>query len=215
MIVKGILGFSLLGAILFGCAGSLHYVNAWVLIVSLFILMLAVGIFLLVKYPDTLERRLNTKESEMAQKGYIAIIGILFFSSFVLAGLDYRLQWSNISFWESLLALIFMFIGYGMYGAVIFHNSYASRVVEVHKDQTVVSTGLYAVVRHPMYLACLLIFLSMPFILGSYVSLIPMLIFPIFLVLRIKNEEAVLMCGLPGYSEYMKKTRYRLIPYIW
>lgn len=215
MIVKGILGFSLLSLLLFGCAGTLHYTNAWVLVISLFIVMLTMGMVLLIKYPETLERRLKAKESETAQKGYIAIIGILFLASFVLAGLDYRFHWTELSFAASMVALIAMFIGYGLYCVVILQNAYASRVVEVQKDQVVISTGLYAVVRHPMYLACLLLFLSMPFVLGSYVALIPMLILPIVLVLRIKNEETILMSGLRGYSEYVQKTKYRLIPYIW
>lgn len=215
MITKGLLGFLLLGLLLFGCAGSLQYTNAWVFIGSLFILILGMGIILLVKYPETLERRLKSKEREGAQKSYVAIMGILFLASFALAGFDYRFQWTELPFWVSLVALIPMVLGYGLFGAVILQNSYASRVVEVQEDQAVVSTGLYAVVRHPMYLACLLLFLAMPFVLGSLISLIPMLIFPIVLVLRIKNEEAVLMSGLEGYSEYARNTRYRLIPYIW
>lgn len=215
MILKGILGFLMLSILLFGCAGTMRYTNAWVLVISLLALMLAMGIVLLVKYPETLERRLKARESEKAQKVYVAIIGISFLTSFALAGLDYRFRWTRISFEASIIALVVMIIGYVLYSAVILQNSYASRVVEIQKGQVVISTGLYRVVRHPMYLACLLIFLSMPFILGSYISLIPMLIFPGLLVLRIKNEETALMSGLEGYSEYAKKTRYKLIPYIW
>lgn len=215
MIMKSILGFFLLGLVLFGCAGTLQYANAWLFIGSLFALVVTMGVVLLVKYPQTLERRLKSKEREGAQKGYIAIMGILFSASFALAGFDHRFQWTELSFWVSLVALIPLFVGYGLFGAVTLQNSYASRVVEVQKDQTVVSTGLYAVVRHPMYLASLLLFLSIPFVLGSLISLIPMLIFPIVLILRIKNEEALLMSGLEGYPEYVRKTRYRLIPHIW
>lgn len=215
MVVKGFLGFLLLGLFLFGCAGTTQYPNAWLLILSLFALMMAMGITLLVKYPETLQRRLKARESEKAQKGYVAVMGILFLLSFVLAGLDFRFHWSAMPFALSLIALGVMVAGYGLYVAVILQNSYASRVVEVQKDQALVSTGLYALVRHPMYFACLLVFLPMPLILGSWFALLPMLVFPAFLALRIKNEEAVLLQGLEGYAEYTQKTRYRLIPYIW
>ncbi len=215
MIIKGILGFVILGLLLFGCAGSIYYINGWVFIVALFALMLVMGIVLLIKYPETLERRLKSKESEDSQKWYIAIIGISFLLSFSIAGLDYRFNWTQVEFWVVIIALICMIIGYGLYSAVIIQNAYASRVVEVQKNQTVISTGLYAIVRHPMYLATMILFISMPFVLGSYIAIIPMLVFPIGLVLRIKNEEIILVSGLEGYSEYMKKTKYRLMPFIW
>ncbi len=215
MILKGILGFSLLGIPLFGCAGTLRYVNAWVLLISLCVLTLAMGLILLIKYPETLERRLKAKESENAQKGYMALIGTAFLASFALAGFDRRFGWSNMPFALAAIAWAVMLAGYVLYGAVVFQNAYASRVVEIQKDQVVISAGLYALVRHPMYLAALGVFLPMPFVLGSYVALIPMLLFPAALILRIKDEEAMLICGLEGYSEYTQKTRYRLIPYIW
>lgn len=215
MMTKGLCGFLMLGLLLFGCAGSLQYINAWMLLASLFVLMSTMGTFLLIKYPETLEKRLQAKEQETAQKGYISIIGILFVVSFALSGLNYRFQWTEMPLAISAFALITVFIGYGLFGAVMLQNSYASRTVEVQKDQVVVSTGLYAVVRHPMYFACLILFLPMPLVLGSYFALLPMLAFPIGLILRIKNEEAILITGLKGYSEYMQKTKYRLIPYIW
>jgi protein-S-isoprenylcysteine O-methyltransferase Ste14 len=215
MLVKGILGFLLLGIPLFGCAGTLHYANAWVFISSLCTLMLIMGLILLIKYPETLERRLKAKESETAQKGYVVLIGISFLASFALAGFDYRFGWSKAPFAVSAAAWIIMLIGYILYCMVVFQNSYASRVVEIQKGQIVISTGLYAVVRHPMYFSALLLFLSMPLVLGSYIALIPMLVFPVALVLRIRNEEAVLMSGLDGYSAYAQKTKYRLIPYLW
>ncbi len=215
MVVKGLLGFVLLGLPLFGAAGSLRYMNAWLLLAVLFSLMLAMGTLLLFKHPETLERRLKAKEKKRAQKGYIGLIGLLFLASFILAGLDYRFQWTRVPFWATLCALLSMCLGYGLFAATILQNAYASRVVEVQKDQTVVSTGLYAVVRHPMYLACLLLFPAMPMVLGSYIALLPMLLLPIGLVLRIKNEEAVLCAELSGYAAYMQKTRYRLIPFIW
>lgn len=215
MVVKGLLGFLLLGLPLFGAAGSLRYMNAWLLIAVLFSLILAMGTLLLLKYPETLERRLKAKEKESAQKGYVSLIGLLFLASFILAGLDYRFQWTRVPFWVSLCALFLMCLGYGLFAATILQNAYASRVVEVQKDQTVVTTGLYAVVRHPMYLACLLLFPAMPLILGSYIALLPMLFLPIGLILRINNEEAMLRAELSGYAAYMQKTKYRLLPFIW
>ncbi|MEA5014907.1 MAG: isoprenylcysteine carboxylmethyltransferase family protein [Candidatus Limiplasma sp.] len=215
MIVKGLLGFLLLGLPIFAGAGSFRVPNAWLLILSLFIPMMTMGMVLLVKYPETLEKRLKAKESQKEQKGYIAVMGLLFLASFVLAGLDHRFGWSNMPLWGSLAALAVMLLGYGLFCAVILQNAYASRVVEIQKDQVLISGGLYALVRHPMYLACLLLFLSMPLVLGSYVALLPMLIFPVTLVLRIKNEEVVLLAGLEGYAQYTRRTRYRLIPYLW
>ncbi len=215
MIVKGVLGFLLLGLLLFASAGTVYYTNAWVFLITLFTLMLVMGLVLLIKYPKTLERRLKSKESEASQKSYIALIGISFVASFALAGFDYRFGWSKMPFAVPAAGWIVMLIGYILYSAVIFQNAYASRVVEVQQDQVIISTGLYAMIRHPMYLAALLLFLSMPFVLGSYIALLPMLVFPVFLVLRIKNEEAILVSGLKGYSGYMQKTRFRLIPYIW
>ena len=215
MLVKGIFGFALIGLPLFACAGTLDYVNAWMLIASLFVLIMTMGFVLLFKYPQTLEKRLKSRESERAQRSSIAVMGVLFLASFVLAGLDHRFGWTRISLTGSVIALIILFFGYGMFAAVILQNSYASRVVEIQENQVVISTGLYAAVRHPMYLACLLVFLPMPIILGSFIALIPMLVFPVALVRRIRNEESVLASGLPGYAEYMKKTKYRLIPYIW
>lgn len=215
MILKGGLGILLLGLPLFGCAGTLHYPNAWVFIISLCLLMLAMGLTLLVRYPEILEKRLKAKEPKTAQKGYVLLVGILFLASFALAGFDYRFGWSKMPVAASAAAWIIMLLGYVLYAVVILQNSYASRVVEIQKGQVVVSTGLYGLVRHPMYFAALLLFLAMPFVLGSYIALIPMLVFPVAMVLRIRNEEAVLMAGLEGYAAYAQKTRYRLIPYIW
>lgn len=215
MLGKGLLGLLLLGVLLFGCAGSLRYENAWIFLGVLALLMLIMGLVLLIRHPETLERRLHTKETEAAQKHSLALSGVAFLLSFALAGFDYRFQWVNVPFGVSIAALIVMCIGYMLYAVVIFQNAYASRVVEVQEGQSVISTGLYAVVRHPLYLASLLVFLPIPVILGSWVALIPMILFPISLALRIRNEEAVLQSGLEGYAAYMKKTKYRLIPYIW
>lgn len=215
MLAQALSGMVVLGALLFGSAGSWHYVNAWLLIGALTLLMLGLGLLLLVRHPEMLAKRLNAKESQTVQKGYIAAMGGLFVLSFVLAGLDFRFEWSRMPLGWALVALAVMVLGYGLFAAVMLQNAYAARTVAVQENQQVISTGLYALVRHPMYLACLLLFLAMPLALGSYVALLPMLLFPAALVLRLKNEEAVLKEGLPGYAQYMQKTKYRLIPYIW
>lgn len=215
MITKGLLGFLLLGGLLFGCAGSLSYKRAWLFIIALLVLMLIMGMVLLLKYPDTLERRMKSREKEQAQRGSVTYIGLCFLLSFTLAGLDFHFGWTKLPFVLSAAALLIMISGYVVYSAVILQNAYASRVVEVEQGQKLISTRLYAVVRHPMYLATLLVFLPIPLILGSYITLIPMLAFPAGLVLRIKNEETVLMKGLEGYEKYMKQTKYRLLPFIW
>lgn len=215
MLVKGVIGFLILGILVFGSAGSLRFLRGWLLVIPLFLLMLSIGILLLTKYPATLEKRMQGREREKEQRGYIALIGVLFLASFVIAGLDYRLGWTWVPLWGSAIALAVMVGGYILFAAVILQNAYASRVVEVQENQTVISTGLYSVVRHPMYTACLLLFLAMPVVLGSWLALVPMLAFPIGLILRIKNEEAILRQGLGGYSEYTTRVKYRLIPYIW
>ena len=214
-LVKGICGFAIMGALLFISAGSLAFINGWLFLITLALLMFIMFAVLIVKHPETLRRRLKSKEPEKAQKLYVAILGILFLCAFILAGLDYRFRWSSMPRWVPAAALVIMCTGYALYGAVILQNAYASRVVTVESGQRVIDTGLYAIIRHPMYLACLLLFLAMPLALGSYVSAVLMLAFPVVLVRRIKNEEAVLLAELDGYAAYMKKTKYRLIPFVW
>ena len=215
MILRALSGFVILGLLLFLSAGNLIYVAAWRFIFVLAALMFTMGIVLLIKFPETLEKRMKTKEIESAQKGYIVLSAFVFLLTFVLAGLDFRLGWSQIPRGAELAALGIGILGYALFAAAMFQNAYASRVVEVQEGQTVISSGVYSLIRHPMYLACLLLFLSMPIALGSFFALIPMLGLPVVLVLRIKNEEVVLLSGLEGYAEYMEKTKYRLIPYIW
>jgi protein-S-isoprenylcysteine O-methyltransferase Ste14 len=215
MLVKGLSGFAMMGLLLFGCAGSIRFTNAWLMILLFAALMLAMGVYLLAKKPELLEKRMNTRETQNAQKRYVVLIALIFIASFALAGFDYRYQWSKAPFAMSIVAALFMIFGYVLYVVVIIQNAYASRVVEVQKEQTVIETGLYSVVRHPMYLAMLILFLAVPFVLGSYISVVPMAILPIGLVLRIKNEELVLVEGLDGYVAYTQKTKYRLIPFIW
>lgn len=213
--IKMFCGFILLGLLLFGTAGTYYYWNAWIFLLTLAILMISMGGFLYRKNPTLLEKRLNGKEVENSQKRYVGFIGLSFILSFSLAVLDRRFKWTQLSVNVSLIGLFIMISGYVMYALVMIQNSYAARVVKVETNQAVIDTGLYAVIRHPMYTASLLLFLSMPIVLGSVVAIFPMLLFPLGLVLRIRNEEALLINELPGYSEYTKKTKYRLIPYIW
>ena len=209
------LGFTIIGVFLFACAGTMDYLNAWLFLISLMIPMACLGVYLFLKDVSTLKRRLDSKEPEKSQRVYITIMGLLFLLSFMLAGFDYRFQWSKMPIEISLFATIIMLLGYALFCIVLLQNSYASRVVAIQDEQRVIETGLYAWVRHPMYTACLMLFFAMPIILGSYWAVIPMLVFPLFLLKRAENEEEVLLTGLPGYKEYMEKVKKRFIPFIW
>ena len=209
------MGFILVGVLLFLPAWTLRYPGAWLFIALLFIPMLFMGILLFLKAPKLLEKRLNNKEKEKTQRGAIALSGLLFPIGFVLSALDFRFAWSSVPPWLVILASILFLIGYGMYAEVMRENAYLSRTVEVQKNQTVISTGLYGFVRHPMYLATLLMFLPLPLILGSFWGLIPFAFYPVVIIIRILNEEKVLTAGLEGYAEYKTKVRYRLIWLVW
>jgi len=210
--LSGILMFSLL---LFVPAGTLKFLNAWLLMGILFLPMLFAGIILIFKNPELLQKRLNVKETETQQKTVILISIMMFISGLIVAGLDYRYNWSAIPNWLVTAAVIIFLLGYLLYAEVLRENTYLSRTVEIQENQKVIDTGLYGVVRHPMYLSTLLIFLSMPLILGSLFSFLIFLIYPVIVVMRIKNEEQVLEKGLEGYSEYKKRVKYRVIPFIW
>ena len=212
---KLLLGVLLTALLLFLPAGTLHWWNAWLLLAVLFIPMLIAGLVMLFKAPELLRRRLNAKERQTEQKGVIAWSGLLFIASFLLAGFGFRFGWYMLPrAWCLLFAGVFL-LGYALFGEVLRENEYLSRTVEVTEGQRVVSTGLYGIVRHPMYFATLLMFLSMPLILGSvYGFLIMLAYFPV-LAARIRGEEALLGRELKGYSEYKQKVRYRLIPHIW
>lgn len=212
---KLVMGLAAVALLRFLPAGTVFYWNAWILIGILFIPMLAVWGFLLRRSPDLLAKRMNTKEKETEQKQVVLLSLLMFIGGFVAAGLDYRYGWSRLPVWLVIAAAAVFLISYGLYAEVIRENSYLSRTVEVQKDQKVVDTGLYGIVRHPMYLATLTLFMSMPLILGSVYAFIIFLIYPFLIVKRIKNEEAVLTEGLDGYHDYMKKVKYRLIPFIW
>ena len=212
---KFVIGFIMLGILLFFPAGSFTFWNAWLFISLLFLPMIALGIILWLKAPDLLEKRLNTKERETEQKEVIAGSLIMFILGFVLAGLDFRFKWSLVPDWLVIIVSIVFLAGYLLYAEVMRENAYLSRTVEVQENQTVIDTGLYELVRHPMYFATLLMFLSIPFILGSLFAVPIFLIYPFLIIKRIMNEEAILAEELAGYKEYQKKVNYRLLPYIW
>ena len=214
-LTKYLLGLLLLGALLFLPAWTLDYPQAWLFLALLFIPMLLMGIVLLVKAPALLEKRLDNKEKERAQKGVIALSGLMFPIGFIVSALDFRFSLSTVPEWVTVVSSVLFLLGYAAYAEVMRENAYLSRTVEVQEGQKVISSGLYRIVRHPMYLATLLMFLPMPLILGSFWALIPFALYPIVIVIRIVNEERVLTDGLPGYAEYKKKTKYRLIPFIW
>lgn len=208
-------GLVVIGALLFLSAGTIHYWNGWLLLGILFIPMLLMGIVLFVRDRSLLEKRLQMKEQQTAQKGVVALSGLMFLAGFVLAGLDFRFGWFPLPHAVPVIAAVIFLAGYGMYAEVLRENTYLSRTVEVQAEQKVIDTGLYGIVRHPMYTATLLMFLAMPLVLGSVFSLIVFLAYPVIIIARLKNEEQVLEAGLKGYADYKKKVKYRLIPFIW
>lgn len=214
-LTKLIFGMVLLGLLLFLPAGSLDYFGGWLFLGVLFVPVLLMGVVLYCKAPALLEKRLNNKEKEKTQKGVIALSGLMFPVSFVVSALDFRLSWSEVPTWLMLLAAFLFLVGYGIFAEVSRENAYLSRAVEVQEGQKVISTGLYGVVRHPMYFATLLMFLPIPLILGSFWGLIPMALYPVLIVVRLLDEERVLTKGLEGYVEYKEQVKYRLIPFVW
>lgn len=214
-LTKFTLGFILIGALLFLPAWSLNYPGAWLFIALLFIPMLILGLVLFIKEPTLLEKRLDGKEKQKSQRGVVALSGLMFPVGFVVSALDFRFGWSSVPTWLVIAASALFLVGYGTYAEVMRENAYLSRTVKVQENQTVISTGLYGVVRHPMYLATLFMFLPMPLILGSFFGLIPFALYPAIIVFRILNEERLLTKELTGYAEYISKVKYRLIPFIW
>ena len=212
---KFLFGFILVGALLFLPAWTLDYPNGWLFIALLFLPMLVLGVVLFIKSPGLLEKRLTNKEKEKAQKVVIALSALIFPIGFILSALDFRFGWSRVPIWLVAVSSVLFLFGYGMYAEVMRENAYLSRTVEVLENQTVVSTGLYGIVRHPMYLATLFMFLPLPLILGSFWGLVPFALYPVIIVARILNEEKVLTDVLDGYADYKQKIKYRLIPFIW
>ncbi len=212
---KVVAGVVLIGLLLFLPAGTMDYFNGWLLCAVLFIPVLIMGVVLYLKAPDLLRKRLQEKEEQAEQKSVVALSGLMFLAGFVLAGLDFRFGWSHLPMWLVYGAAVAFLFGYGLFAEVMRENAYLSRTVEVQENQVVIDTGLYAIVRHPMYTATVVMFLAMPLVLGSAVSFVVFLIYPFLLVKRIRNEEQVLEEGLAGYAEYKQKVKYRLIPFVW
>lgn len=214
-IIKFMAGLTLVGILLFIPAGSVYYINGWLFISLLFGPMLILGIVLFAVAPNLLEKRLGAKEEENTQKSVVALSGLLFVAGFIVAGLDFRFGWSYVPKWVVILASAVLLVSYGLYSEVMRENAYLSRTVEVQENQKVIDTGLYSVVRHPMYAVTLWLFLSIPILLGSWWSLLCFVPYIAVIVIRIQNEEKVLEAGLQGYAEYKKRTKYRLIPFVW
>ena len=214
-IIKFLMGLLVVCALLFIPAGTINYWNAWVFVGVLFVPMFIAGIVMMIKNPELLKQRLDAKEKESEQKLVILGSGIMFLSGFIVAGLNYRYQWLILPNLMIIIASIIFIISYILYAEVLRENTYLSRTIKVQENQKVVDSGLYGIVRHPMYAITILLFLSMPLILGSIYSFIIFLIYPILIALRIKNEEEVLEKELNGYTEYKKKVKYRIIPFIW
>lgn len=214
-IAKFLGGLLLMAALLFIPAGTLRYWNAWLLIGILFIPMFAAGIILMFRNPELLRKRLEAKEKENEQKQVIALSGAMFLASFILAGLNFRFKWCLLPDWVSWAAAIVFLLAYALYAEVLRENTWLSRTIEVQDNQQVIDSGLYGIVRHPMYSVTLFLFLSMPLVLGSPFSFVIMLAYIPIIAKRIRNEEEVLEAGLPGYSEYKTRVRYKVIPYIW
>lgn len=214
-LVAFLCGLLITGAVLFIPAGTLDYPGAWLFMALLFTPILIMGVVLLIKNPELLRKRLEMKEREKEQKGVVALSGLLLVSSFIVAGLDYRFGWSHVSNLLVIISSIVLLVGYALYAEVLRENVYLSRVVEVQEGQRVIDTGLYGIVRHPMYFAVTLLYLAIPFVLGSWWALMVMSPCVLLLALRIKNEEQVLHQGLLGYTDYTGRVRYRMIPWVW
>lgn len=214
-LTKVTLGILLVGALIFLPAGTLAYAKGWLLMGLLFVPMLIAGFVMLFKAPALLERRLDAREKQAEQKAVVAVSGLMFVGGFVAAGLDYRFGWSRMPLAVTVAASALFLAAYGLYAEVLRENAYLSRTVKVEEGQTVISTGLYGVVRHPMYAATILLFLMMPLVLGSWYALIIFLIYPAVIVVRMQGEEKLLSKELPGYAQYREKVKYKLIPFIW
>ena len=213
--LKLVCGLLLTVLLLFAPAGTWNYPGGWLFIGLLFLPMLILGLALYLKAPELLKKRLNMKETQKDQVWVIALSGVLFVAGFLAAGFDFRFGWTRVPGWLVWIAAVVQLGSYGLYAEVLRENAYLSRTVEVQEGQTVIDTGLYGIVRHPMYTSTILMSLAIPLVLGSWISFLPMLLYPVIIIRRIHGEEALLEEGLPGYREYKQKVRWRLIPYIW
>lgn len=214
-LIKFICGILLVGLLVFLPAGTLSFFGGWLFIGTLFIPIFIMGIVMMFKSPELLEKRLNAKEKEKEQNLVVKLSGLMFLGGFVVAGLDFRFGWLPLPEWVSIVAAVCFLLSYLIYTEVMRENAYLSRTIEVQEGQTVVDTGLYGIVRHPMYSATLILFLAIPLILGSLYSFLIFLCYPFIIAKRIRNEEELLQKELKGYAEYKNKVKYRLIPFIW
>ena len=214
-IIKFLFGFVIVGGLIFLPAGTFNFWNGWLLMGLLFIPMFIAGIVLMIKKPELLRKRLNAKESKKDQQEIITYSALMFIIGFIVAGLDYRFQWKEVPLNIVIFSAVVFVFAYVLYALVLKENEYLSRTIEIQQGQKLVDTGLYAIVRHPMYSASILLFLSMPLILGSIYSFIIFLIYPYLISRRIKTEEEMLINSLPGYREYRQRVKYKVIPFIW
>ena len=214
-LVKFTCGSLLVGLLVFLPAGTVAYTNGWLLMGLLFVPMLIAGFVMLAKSPELLRKRLDAKEKQGTQKGVVAFSGLMFVGGFVVAGLDFRFGWSAMPAWVVAVASVLFLAAYALYAEVLRGNAYLSRTVKVEEGQSVVDTGLYGIVRHPMYAVTVLLFLMIPLILGSWYALIAFAFYPAIIVVRLKDEEELLTKELPGYTAYQQKVKYRLLPFIW
>ena len=214
-LIKFFVGLLLVGLLLFLPAGTFCYPYGWLFVGLLFIPMLIAGIIMFIKNPAFLAKRLDAKEKQAAQKGVLAFSGLMFIAGFVVAGLDFRFGWSEMPLWVIVAASVLFLVAYILYAEVMRENAYLSRTIKVEEGQTVVDTGLYGIVRHPMYAVTILLFLMIPLILGSWYALIAFAFYPAIIVVRLKDEEELLSRELAGYEDYKKKVKYRLIPFVW
>ena len=214
-LTKYIAGMVMFGALIFIPAGTLGWAHGWLMMGILFVPMMVMGAVMLVYAPQLLEKRIKNKEERSTQKGVVALSGLTFIASFVVAGLNHRYGWTTLAPLVTYIASILFLVGYGIYAEVMRENQWLSRTIETHSEQTVISTGLYGIVRHPMYTATIVMFLAIPLVLGSWPSFVLMLPYIPTIISRINDEEQLLNAELPGYSEYCTQVRWRLIPFIY
>ena len=214
-LVKFTCGLLLVGLMLFWPAGTLAFMEGWLFMALLFGPMLIAGFVMYFKSPDFLAKRLDAKEKQKAQRGVVGLAGLMFIAGFVVAGFDHRFDWSRMPGWVTVVSAVLFLLAYAIYAEVMRENAYLSRTIRVEEGQKVVDTGLYGIVRHPMYMATILLFMAMPVVLGSWYALVVFAVYPALIVVRLKDEEALLRRELDGYEDYMKKVKYRLIPFVW
>lgn len=214
-IIKFAAGLILVGLLLFLPAGTFAFWQAWLLIGILFVPMLIAGFVMMFRNPELLRKRLNAKEEQKEQKAVVALSGIMFLAAFVIAGLNFRFKWFVMPDWTVIIGTVFFLLAYAMYAEVLRENAYLSRTIEVQEDQKVIDTGLYGIVRHPMYSATLFLFISMGFVLASPISVAILLLYIPIIAKRMKNEEKILEEGLEGYTDYKKRVKYKVIPFVW